>query len=138
MIHLYVSVYHSVQTKARLDVLGMGKIKKKQVKPITDEQALDLGLDILGDTVIIGCALVIYLVFESRPSGSKGPDKADVMQNQEIKNLKVTVQEQELTMAHLSAELRELERLIHSKTMYSEVSDKIMEEYKKLEKLKKS
>ena len=103
----------------------MGKVKK--VKPLSEQDALNLGTEILGDLVIVVCFLGIYVFVEARSSKQK--EEAEEEKEREMKELKDLVSEQGVVLEIQAARLREMERLLHSKTMYSKTSERVMNEY---------
>jgi len=43
---------HTQETRVRMRLLGLGQTKKSTVKPLTDQQAVDLGAEMLGEIIL--------------------------------------------------------------------------------------
>lgn len=86
----------------------MGKVKK--VQPLSEQAAIDLGVEIINDLVLIVCGLAIYLFIESRPSKSK--DRDDTCKPEDIEKLKQVLLMQKLELERQSAKISRLERII--------------------------
>ncbi|XP_045174066.1 putative OPA3-like protein CG13603 [Mercenaria mercenaria] len=117
--------YHTIQTKSRLDILGMGKVKK--VTPLSEQAAIDLGVEILGDTVVIVCALAIYILIEAR--SSKHKEHEEELKEEEMRSLKELVVFQSIELETQGAKLREFERILNGSTMYSKTSERVVAEF---------
>lgn len=91
-------------------LLGLGKVS--QVKPLSDEMAVALAADMLGEFVIFGMAS-LCLWLEYRRQVRKDSTKEDV-QNQRLVGLEKQVSEMSLQFEEQSARLKELTRLLSS------------------------
>lgn len=100
----------------------MGKVKK--VQPLTEQAAIDLGVEIINDLVLIGCGLAIYLFIESRPSKSK--DRDDMCKPEDIEKLKQVLLMQKLELERQSAKISRLERIIVVTAGTSKLSPQIL------------
>lgn len=100
----------------------MGKVKK--VQPLTEQAAIDLGVEIINDLVLIMCGLAIYLFIESRPSKSK--DRDDMCKPEDIKKLKQVLLMQKLELERQSAKISRLERIIVVTAGTSKLSPQIL------------
>lgn len=107
MTTAFTAGYHTVQTKSRLSVLGMGKVKK--VQPLSEQAAIELGVELINDIVLIVCGLAIYLFIESRPSK---PKEDDSIKPEDIEKLKNTLLVQKLELERQAAKISRLERII--------------------------
>ncbi|KAL4237384.1 Optic atrophy 3 protein [Mactra antiquata] len=114
--------YHVIQTKARLNVLGMGKVK--EVKPLSEKAAIDLGVNIVGDIVMVLCALGIYYGFENRP-GSKHKEREEEERVEEMRVLKEAVMYQSDKLDQQAERIKELERVLGAPTIFTSISDKV-------------
>lgn len=87
----------------------MGKVKK--VQPLSEQAAIDLGIELINDLVLIFCGLAIYILIESAPYG-KSKEKEEVVKPEEIAKLKQTVLMQKLELERQAAKISRLERII--------------------------
>ena len=90
-------MYHKFDTTFKLRILGLGKVKK--VKPMTEEAAIDLASDMLGETIIFtvgaGCIYLEYL-----RQMHKDRNKED-FQNLRLNELETRVQVGQVMIHHL-------------------------------------
>ena len=86
----------------------MGKVKK--VQPLSEQAAIDLGVEIINDLVLIVCGLAIYLLIESRPLKSK--EKDNDVNPEDIEKLKNMVLQQKLELGRQASKISRLERII--------------------------
>ena len=112
-----------MQTRSKINLMGMGRLKA--VKPLSEEAAIELGTEIIGDLVIIFCALGIYVFFEARSSRSK--EAEEELKEEEIKELKKTIDDQGAQLIKQSVKIRELEQFIRTRSV---LYDTITEEAK--------
>lgn len=117
--------YHTIQTKSRLSILGMGKVKN--VTPLSEQAAIDLGVEILGDAVVIACALGIYMLVETRQSKHK--EHEEELKFEEMRSLKELVVYQSTQIESLDVKVKELEQILNGSTMYSETSERVVAEF---------
>lgn len=101
--------YHWLETKVKMRLMGLSGPDK--VQPLSEQKAVDVGSELLGESLIFGIATVM-LVFEYRRGQRKEETKED-LQNQKIIDLQNQVKELELTLETNSAQVRELTRLVH-------------------------
>lgn len=121
--------YHTIQTKSRLSILGMGKVKN--VTPLSEQAAIDLGVEILGDAVVIACALGIYMLVETRQSRHK--EHEEELKFEEMRSLKELVVYQSTQIESLDVKVKELEQILNGSTMYSETSERVVAEFTDVE-----
>lgn len=105
----FLSGYHWLETKVKMRLMGLSGPDK--VQPLSEQKAVDVGAELLGESLIFGIATVM-LVFEYRRGQRKEETKED-LQNQKIIDLQNQVKELELTLETNSAQVRELTRLVH-------------------------
>ena len=98
-----------METKVKMRLMGLSGPDK--VQPLSEQKAVDVGSELLGEALIFGIATVM-LVFEYRRGQRKEETKED-LQNQKIIDLQNQVKELELTLETNSAQVRELTRLVH-------------------------
>lgn len=91
----------------------MGLSGPNKVQPLSEQKAVDVGAELLGESLLFGVA-TLMLFFEYRRGQRKEETKEDV-QNQKIIDLQNQVKELELTLEMNSAQVRELTRLVHSR-----------------------
>jgi len=102
--------YHRVETTIRMKVLGIGRAKK--VKQLDEEQAVQLGADMLGEIIIftVGTAVIAAEYMRQVRKDASKEDK----QNDRLSIVEGKVQELGLTIEQQSAEIRALNRTITS------------------------
>ena len=91
----------------------MGLSGPEKVPPLTEQAAVDVGAELLGESLIFGVA-VLTLYFEYQRGQKKEANKEDA-QNQKITDLQNQIKELELTVETNATQMRELTRLVHSK-----------------------
>ena len=91
----------------------MGLSGPEKVQPLSEQVAVDVGAELLGESLIFGIATVM-LYFEYR-RGQRKEEKKEDEQNQRIIGLQNQIKELELTVETNAAQVRELTRLVHSK-----------------------
>lgn len=91
----------------------MGLSGPEKVQPLSEQVAVDVGAELLGESLIFGIA-TLMLYFEYRRGHRKEEKKEDV-QNEKIMGLQNQIKELELTVETNAAQVRELTRLVHSK-----------------------
>ncbi len=99
--------YHRVDTGFRLRLLGLGKTK--EVKPLNEEMAVDLGADMLGELFIfsVGAGLVAAEYWRQSRKEAHHESTQDVR----LRDLEQRVLDQGILLEQQSAQLRELDRL---------------------------
>ena len=116
---IYISVYHKFDTTIKLRILGMGRVK--DVKPMSEEAAIELSSDMLGELIIFsvgaGC---IYL--EYRRQMKKDQDKEDY-QNNRIIELESAVGDLGLELEQQKAQIAELRRAMTSQPVPHSIRD---------------
>ena len=102
--------YHWLETNVKMRLMGLAA--PAEVKPLSEHRAVDLGAEILGESVVffVGAAT---LYFEYKRSQRK-EEKKEEEQNSRISQLQRELQDLELTVETQSTQLRELTRLVHS------------------------
>ena len=108
--------------RSELKILGFGKTKK--VQEMTEEAALELGTEMVGDIVIILSGLAIYMLVDAR-SKSKESSMDRVLV--ELNTLKETVKEQNDRLYDQAIKIDEIETLLKH-NMYSETARKVIKE----------
>ncbi|XP_068683415.1 optic atrophy 3 protein homolog [Montipora foliosa] len=103
--------YHWLETKVKMQLMGLSGPEK--VQPLSEQKAVDVGAELLGESLVFGIATVM-LFFEYR-RGQKKEEKKEDLQNQKLIDLQNQVKELELTIETNSAQVRELTRLVHAK-----------------------
>lgn len=107
---LLVSVYHKFDTTIKLRILGLGRVK--DVQPMSEEAAIDLSSEMLGELIIFsvgaGC---IYL--EYRRQLKKDQNKEE-FQNSRIQELESTVSDLGMEIEQQKAQIAELKRVLSS------------------------
>lgn len=99
-------------------LLGLGKVS--QVKPLSDEMAVALAADMLGEAVIFGMA-TLCLWLEYKRQQRKDASKEDV-QNQRLIDLEKQVSDMSLQIEEQSTRLKELTRVLTTGKPFSMVS----------------
>ena len=99
----------------------------KEVKPLSEQVAIDLGVELLGDVVVITCTIAISIFIENRLSRHK--EQEEKLKYEEMKSLKQLVVFQTIELEKQAAKLRELESIFDGSTMYSETSERVMDEF---------
>ena len=108
--------------RSELKILGFGKTKK--VQEMTEEAALELGTEMVGDIVIILSGLAIYMLVDAR-SKSKESSMDRVLV--ELNTLKETVKEQNDRLYDQAIKIDKIETLLKH-NMYSETARKVIKE----------
>ena len=90
----------------------MGLGKTKEVKPLTEEMAVDLGADMLGEIFIftVGVSLLSAEYWRQSRKEAKHESSQDVR----LRELEDTVFDMRLMVEEQSAQIRELNRLVQS------------------------
>ena len=106
----FVTGYHRVDTGFRLRLMGIGKTK--EVKPLTEEMAVDLGADMLGEIFIFVTGVGVIAAEYCRQSRKEATHESS--QDVRLRNLEETVMDMRFTVEEQSAQIRELNRLVLS------------------------
>lgn len=88
----------------------MGWTKKVEVKPLSDEAAVTLGSELLGELIIFGVALGT-LLFEYKRSQNKDQKKEEI-QNQKLSSLQEQINEIGLMLKSQTIKQIELEKQV--------------------------
>ena len=91
----------------------MGLSGPDKVQPLSEQVAVDVGAELLGESLIFGIA-TLTLYFEYRRGQNKEAKKEEE-QNRKLTDLQNQIKELELTVDTNAAQIRELTRLVHSK-----------------------
>ena len=114
-----VSVYHKFDTTIKLRILGMGRVK--DVKPMSEEAAIELSSDMLGELIIFsvgaGC---IYLEYRRQ---MKRDQNKENYQNSRIQELESTVGDLGLELEMQKAQIAELRRALTSQPVPQIIRD---------------
>ena len=97
-----------METRVRMRLMGLGRAK--EVKPLDEASAVQLGADMLGEGIIFGVSAGI-IAWEYLRQIRKDAAKENT-QNDRLSVLEGHVQDLGLTIEQQSAEIRELNRLI--------------------------
>ncbi|XP_071478502.1 putative OPA3-like protein CG13603 [Diadema setosum] len=100
--------YHWMDVNLKMRILGLGKAT--EVKPLSEEAAVELGSEIIGESFIFSVA-VGTLVFEYWRS-SKKEEQHETKQSIAIRELEGKVRDLGLALEEQDAKLRELNRLV--------------------------
>jgi len=95
-----------METKVKLQLMGLGKVSA--VKPLSDEIAVELAADMLGEMVVFGVACGC-LLFEYKRQERKVAGKEDV-QNTRLKQLEANISSIALDIEEQNARLRDIQR----------------------------
>lgn len=100
--------YHWYDVNLRMRMLG---IETKKVAKMNEEAAVTLGADILGEAVILSVAIAgLALEYARR---SKNDTDKEVRQQERLAKMEEQLSELEVVLTNQSAQLLQLERLIH-------------------------
>ena len=86
----------------------MGYQGDMNIKPLTEQAAIDLAANILGEVVVFGIAVMVLLV-EVRRSQTKEQAKEDA-QNEKLVSLQGQINDLGLLVEQQSTQIRELSR----------------------------
>ncbi|XP_054758867.2 putative OPA3-like protein CG13603 [Lytechinus pictus] len=100
--------YHWLDVNLRMRILGLGKAT--EVKPLSNEAAVELGAEIISESFLFSVATGT-IAFEYWRS-SKKEEKHESQQSLDIKKLQSQVQELGLLIEEQDAKLREFNRLL--------------------------
>lgn len=101
----YLSVYNKADVRNRLSALGMGK--PKDVQSLTDEMAVELGAEVLGELTLM-VILTGGIAFEYYRSASKSDQKQEeeeermLVLERQIQDLTSSVKRQELHIREIT------------------------------------
>ncbi|XP_070569460.1 optic atrophy 3 protein homolog [Ptychodera flava] len=103
-------LYHWSEINIKMRILGLGKAK--EVKPLSESAAVELGAEIIGETFIftVGVGVIVAEFWRQ----SRNEQHKEDQQNDSIKELYNKVEELGLMMEQQDARLRELNRRIAS------------------------
>ncbi|CAH1792839.1 unnamed protein product, partial [Owenia fusiformis] len=115
-------LYHQWDTNMKVRILGLGK--PKDVKPLNEEMATDLGADLLGESIlfIVGGGLITYEYWRSNRNEQRKENK----QNYKLDELDIKVQEMGILIEEQDTKIRELTRLVHSVGKSQSITEKIV------------
>ena len=90
----------------------MGLGKTKEVKPLTEEMAVDLGADMLGEMFIfvVGAGVIAAEYWRQARKEATHESSQDIR----LRNLETTVMDMRLMVEEQSAKIRELNRMVLS------------------------
>ncbi|XP_002736065.1 optic atrophy 3 protein homolog [Saccoglossus kowalevskii] len=121
-------IYHWSEVNVKMRLLGFGKVK--EVKPLSEAAAVELGAEILGESFIFTVGVGV-LVAEFWRQSRNEQHKEDT-QNDSIKELQMKVEEMGFIVEQQDAKIRELNRRIafvdHSKSYWTKVPASKQEE----------
>ena len=108
-----------METNIKLRLLGLGK--SKEVKPLNDEMAMELGAEMLGEIVVFGIgAFTLWLEYKRQQMNE---NKRETSQFDRLGDLEAQITNLDLQLEEQRTQTRELTRLIHS---IGDKSDKIL------------
>ncbi|XP_074662184.1 putative OPA3-like protein CG13603 [Tubulanus polymorphus] len=110
--------YHWMDTKLKMRLMGLGNIK--EVKPLNEELAIELGADLLGEVIIFSVA-VGTLYFEYWRQNKNAQEKEDI-QNNSLVELNHKITELAMQLERQDAQIRELTRLFHQPSITERIS----------------
>lgn len=91
----------------------MGLAGPEKVPLLSEQKAVDVGAELLGESLVFGVAAA--LLFLEYRRGQKKEEAKEQKQNEELFELHSQVKELELLVETNAAQVRELTRLVHSK-----------------------
>ncbi|XP_005810609.1 optic atrophy 3 protein [Xiphophorus maculatus] len=102
-------LYHWIEMRTKMRIMGF---KGASIKPLNEEAAAELGAELLGEAIIFfiggGCMVLEY----SRQAANSRRKEEEL--NDTIVSLQTQVAELSLSTETLDAQLREVNRLLHS------------------------
>ncbi|XP_071962892.1 optic atrophy 3 protein homolog [Antedon mediterranea] len=101
-------LHHWLEVNLKMRSLGLGN--PKNVKPLPEEAAVELGAEMLGEGIVFSVA-VGTIVFEYWRQSRKEEQKEDV-QTEGIRSLNERVSELEILLEQQDARLREMNRIV--------------------------
>lgn len=108
MLSVYAA-YHWIEMRTKMRIMGF---RGSTIKPLNEESAAELGAELLGEAIIFliggGCMVLEY----SRQAANSRRKEEE--QNETINNLQTQMAELTLATETLDAQLREVNRLLHS------------------------
>lgn len=106
LCHTLLTAHHWLELNVKMRLMGFKG--KAEIKPLNEAKAIELGSEILGETLIFGvaAATIIAEYYRSLRNERKKEDK----QNDTLAMLVAKVSDLELQMQQQSSELRELRR----------------------------
>ncbi|KFD62932.1 hypothetical protein M514_10145 [Trichuris suis] len=105
-------LYHRVDVTKKMLMMGFGKPAK--VPSLTEESAVELGADILGEVIVYSIAATLFTLEYMRTS-EKARVKEELLLNR-ISNLEDKISELALSAERNEAVLRSMERLVKEKS----------------------
>ena len=103
--------YHWLETNVKMRIMGLSGPDK--VQPLSEQVAVDVGAELLGETLVFGVAAgLMYLEYNR---GKRKEEIKEQEQNEKLSELQCQVRELELLVDTNAAQVRELTRLVHSK-----------------------
>ncbi|XP_058958446.2 optic atrophy 3 protein homolog [Pocillopora verrucosa] len=103
--------YHWLETKVKMKLMGLAGPEK--VPPLSEQKAVDVGAELLGESLVFGVAAA--LLFLEYRRGQKKEEAKEQKQNEKLFELHSQLKELELLVETNAAQVRELTRLVHSK-----------------------
>ncbi|XP_068619214.1 optic atrophy 3 protein homolog [Battus philenor] len=102
--------YNWCEVKAKMWILNLGK--PVNIPVLSQEMAIELGANLLGETVIFVIGAGLLLIEYNRQSNKEAAKEAK--RKQEMDHITGTITDLYFTVQHQQTQLRELERLIQS------------------------
>ena len=95
----------------------MGKVKK--IEPLSEESALTLGVEVLGESVIYILAIVLYFTFDYSTKSKDYTEEKFEKIFDELDEMKETIKDQGI-------KIEQQDRLLRGSTMFTETSNKVI------------
>lgn len=102
--------YNWCEVKAKMWILNLGK--PVNIPVLSQEMAIELGANLLGETVIFVIGAGLLIVEYNRQS--KKETAKEMKREEEMKHITSTITDLYFTVQRQQTQLREMERLIHS------------------------
>ena len=103
--------YHWLETNVKMRLMGLSGPDK--VQPLSEQAAVDVGAELLGETLVFGVAVTLMYLEYNR--GKKKEEMKEQEQNDKLLELQTQLKELELLVDTNAAQVRELTRLVHSR-----------------------
>ena len=103
--------YHWLETKVKMRLMGLSG--PDEVPPLSEQVAVDVGAELLGESVVFGVA--VAMLFLEYRRGQRKEEIKEQEQNEKLFGLQSQVKELELLVETNAAQVRELTRLVYSK-----------------------
>ena len=117
----FISGFHRIETRLKMRTLGLGK-KMKDIKPLNEEMAVELGADLFGEVFIFSVATLTIFAEYSRQK--RNETKHEEGQEARIDLLERTLQDMDLKLEEQNTKIKELTRLfLHNNPVPDKIKD---------------